>query len=415
MNWAHCCFEWNIRQPGEAFRACSGTECVMQAVFADKQIIVTVKYDFNETPLTLTADAKSGDAVRLILRPYRIELYVNGRLSDEEWPCGQHKLASCVLTDCGSGLRVQPWPEEKQCEPAVLGTFRNAEGWKPEENVFVGDCMPYCRNGVYHVLYLKDRHHHRSKWGRGAHQWSQISSEDMHHWQIHPMAVEIDDPAEGSICTGSWIEAGKEQYLFYTIRMCDGSPATICRSVSTDGFHFEKDRTFSFILSDKYKPASARDPKVFLGADGLYHMFVTTSLRKERVGCLAHLVSEDLNRWQEMEEPIYIAPDWRGEPECPDYFYKDGWYYLVYSLRGTGYYQYSRQPFTGWQTPENPVIPCKSVPKAAIWRDRLIFTGFDGGGVYAGTMTFLEAEVQENGCLQFRKPWADVEKESVYD
>jgi sucrose-6-phosphate hydrolase SacC (GH32 family) len=186
--------------------------------------------------------------------------------------------------------------------------------------------------------------------------------------------------------------------------MCDGSPARICRSVSADGYHFEKDRGFSFVLSEKYQGRGARDPKMFRDADGLYHMILTTSLRKERVGCLAHLVSEDLTAWHELDEPIYVAPDGRGEPECPDYFYKDGFYYLVYSLRGTGYYQYSRQPFTGWQTPENPEIPCKSVPKAAVWRNRLIFTGFEKkGDGYAGTMTFMEAAVQEDGCLQFKE------------
>jgi hypothetical protein len=350
----------------------------------------------------LTADGEPGDEVRVILLPYRMEMYINDRLMDEEWPYGQHALAACTWIDCGCHLRVSPWTVEKPHEPSVLGTFQNAEGWKPEPDVFVGDCMPHCHDGVYHVLYLKDRHHHRSKWGKGAHQWSHISSEDMVNWAIHPMAVEIDDPAEGSICTGSWIYADGMHYLFYTLRMCDGSPAKICRSVSADGFHFTKDGAFSFVLSDKYKPVSARDPKVFVGTDGMYHMILTTSLHKERVGCLAHLVSEDLAQWSELEDPIYVAPDGRGEPECPDYFYKDGWYYLVYSLRGTGYYQYSRKPFTDWQIPTQPVIPCKSVPKAAIWRNRLIFTGFDGGGRYAGTMTFLEAVVQENGCLQFK-------------
>ena len=92
-----------------------------------------------------------------------------------------------------------------------------------------------------------------------------------------------------------------------------------------------------------------------------------------------------------------------GEPECPDYFYKDGLYYLVYSLIGKGYYQYSKEPFTNWQLPNDPIIPCKSVPKAAIWNNRLIFTGFDGKGKYAGTMTFLEADVQENGLLAFKE------------
>ena len=129
------------------------------------------------------------------------------------------------------------------------------------------------------------------------------------------MAVEIDDPKEGSICTGSWIYDGTTHYLFYTVRMCDGSPAKICRSVSVDGFHFEKDGIFAFTLSDKYTAPSARDPKIIKDEYGVYHMILTTSLSDNRQGCLAHLVSDDLNAWRELDEPFYIAPEEMGEPE----------------------------------------------------------------------------------------------------
>ncbi|MBO4298532.1 MAG: glycosyl hydrolase, partial [Clostridia bacterium] len=148
----------------------------------------------------------------------------------------------------------------------------------------------------------------------------------------------------------------------------------------------------------RYNGASARDPKVIRDARGTYHMFLTTTLRAEGRGCLAHLTSPDADVWHEEDEPIYIAPG-RNEPECCDYFELNGWYYLVFSLRGQGRYLYSRQPFGGWREPMEPVIPCKSVPKAAVWNGRIIFAGFDGRGQYAGTMTFLETFQGANGEL----------------
>ena len=280
--------------------------------------------------------------------------------------------------------------------PSVLGTFYNAEGWQPEENVCVGDCMPFFDKGRYQVLYLKDRHHHRSKWGLGAHQWEHISTDDFRTWQIHPTAVAIEAPEEGSICTGSWIKYGNRHYLYFTIRSCDGSPARITRSISEDGYHFRRDNSFSMYLSDRFTAASARDPKVVRDESGQYHMFLTTRLRNLNRGCLAHLTSADAENWSEEDEPIYVAPG-PEEPECSDYIAKDGWYYLIFSLRGQGQYLYSREPFTHWRTPSEPMIPCKSVPKAAIWNDRIIFTGFDGHGQYAGTMTFLGATIKTNG------------------
>lgn len=404
MNWDHFNLEFTLNNEGIQFWADGSEDKVLYCSFEEGKLDIAVKYDFSEKPpLHLSAAAKCGDRIRVHFLPYRLELYVNDILSDEEWPAGDHYLSTYPIKDNGCSLSVYESKISKKCEPAVLDEFQNAEGWQPEANVFVGDCMPYSHNGIYHVLYLKDRHHHRSKWGKGAHQWSHISTEDFINWKIHPMAVEIDDPAEGSICTGSWIYNGAKHYLFYTVRMCDGSPAQICRSVSNDGYHFEKDKSFNFTLSEKYTAQSARDPKIIKDASGLFHMILTTSLCDSKLGCLAHLISSDLDQWKELDEPLYIASEDMGEPECPDYFYKDGFYYLVYSLLGKGYYLYSQMPFTGWQLPNDPIIPCKSVPKAAIWNDRLIFTGFDGKGKYAGTMTFLEAVVKENGLLAFKE------------
>ena len=133
------------------------------------------------------------------------------------------------------------------------------------------------------------------------------------------MAVPITDPTEGSICTGSWIRNGATEYLYYTVRRGRGIPAPICRSISDDGYHFKKDTDFGFTVSDKYHAASARDPKVIKGEDGLFHMLLTTSLLSEGKGCLAHYTSADMETWQDVGEPIYIAPD-AAQPECPDYF-----------------------------------------------------------------------------------------------
>lgn len=389
---------------GELFRFVCGDQTAASCTYMDGKVVFSIFYDFKDRPLVLEGAAQEGDAVCIRILPHRIELLVGEHMADEEWPCGRHALAEaeCIAA---APCSMQPYvPDGEAEEPCVLGTIAQAEGWKPEENVFVGDCMPYTDGERYHVLYLKDRHHHCSKWGLGAHQWEHISTGDFKEWQIHPMAVGIDEPEEASICTGSWIRHGGRHYLYYTIRTCDGSPASICRSISEDGYHFSKDRGFAVLLSERYTGASARDPKVILDEQGVYHMLLTTSLRKEGRGCLAHLVSRDLDTWQEEAEPLYVSPT-QDEPECCDYFFKDGWYYLVFSLRSHGQYLYSRKPFSQWKEPADPIIPCKSVPKAAIWRNRIIFTGFDGHGHYAGTMTFTEAEITGHGELRFIQPF----------
>lgn len=382
----------------EPFYAVSvkGGRKTLEVQFFDGVLTVSVQYDYERRPLNLTCEAKEGGAVEVVLMPHRIELYLNGVIMDEEWPAGER------LFECGDGfipecsIAAQVTERGETTLPSVIGEFENAEGWYPGNGVYVGDCMPYLRDGEYHVLYLKDRHQHGSKWGLGAHQWEHISTSDFKKWSIHPMAVPITEPWEGSICTGSWIRDGGREYLYYTVRRGRGIPAPICRSVSTDGYHFEKDKSFGFTVSERYHAASARDPKVIKGADGLFHMLLTTSLVEEGRGCLAHYVSSDMESWQEVAEPIYIAPD-KAQPECPDYFEYGGRYYLIFSLHGRAHYMISDRPFEGFYEPESSIIPCESVPKGAIWGERIIFAGFRRIKGYGGSLTFKAATADENG------------------
>ena len=393
------CFEFTVADTPVQFRFASGETTAMEAVLENGALTVSMRFSWREAPLCLRGAAVPGNTARFVYRTYRIELYVDGTIVDEEWPCSEPLHADAVQTVGNTELRALPVPEEREL-PSFCGSFVGAEGWMPGGGVFAGDCMPYANDGRYHVLYLKDRHHHQSKWGKGAHQWEHLSTTDLIHWDVHPMAVPITSPEEGSICTGSWIADGGKQYLYYTVRTTDGTPAPIRRSVSEDGYHFHKDEDFRFILSERYFGATARDPKVVRGEDGLLHMFVTTTDLTVKRGCLVHLISRDAEHFEECGN-IYTAPN-ENEPECSDYFALNGKYYLIFSHYGKGQYLVSDEPFSGFRAPADPMIPCSSVPKCAVWKGRILFTGFRGIDGYAGTLTFMEAEQQPDGTLTFR-------------
>lgn len=362
-----------------------------------------LRYDYNRKPLNLSSKVQVGDKVEIVMLPYRQELYVNGELKDEEWPAGLRLFDKddelmTNLSVCREGYTV---PEKN--DAIVQGTIDNAEGWKPGENVFVGDCMPHIQDGAYHVLYLRDRNHHHSKWALGGHQWDHISTKDFKTWDIHPMVLPIEDPAHGSFCTGSYYGEGGKHYLYYTFRNLKGQPRPVVRSVSEDGYHYRFDETFEPVyLAERYNGLCARDPKIIKDEEGMYHMFLTTRLVQEKKGCVAHYISEDLDHWRDAGEPIYVAAD-NTDPECPDYFIYKGRYYFVYSLHANSYYLYSDRPFDGWKKPKDDYIPCGIVPKAALWEDKVVFTGFKRvlGDEYAGTMTFKTATADENGELIF--------------
>lgn len=383
-----------------------GEEGKIRIVRSADSVQAELWYSVSEKPLCLCAPVKRDSAIQLTVRPYRIELTVDGVLWDEEWPWGEPCWLGTVLKTLPSGRLETLAPEDanrNQKEPAVLRSFEGLESLT-ERGIFVGDCMPFSHgmpqcgpSEVFHLFYLYDRHHHRSKWGLGAHQWAHISTRDLRHWEEHPMAVAITEPWEGSICTGSIMKAGEKYYAWYAVRMSDRSPARLTCAVSEDGFHFTKSGKW-FVLPEAYEPRSARDPMVF-EFEGSYHMLVTTTHLASGKGCLAHLRSEDLEHWEDCGTTFRNEEG--SQPECSDWFCWNGTYYLICGIHGKGIYRYSDQPFGPWTMPENPLIPCGNVPKSAMLGTRRLFAGFIPEDGYAGKVCMLEAFQNADKTLHF--------------
>lgn len=387
---------------GGLFRAISpaGDE-ILAATLNENVLEIRLHYDAREVPLRLRATVVPPASVILSAMPNRVALMGEGRVLDEEWPLGVVPFADA---ECEAAISVT-FSDSPVEEPAFCKeSFTNIEMWRPAgENTNVGDCMPYSDGELYRVYYLFDRRHHKSKWGLGAHQWAQVSSKDLVHWETHPMAIGIDEQFEGSICTGSVIRNGNTYFAFYAVRMSDYSPARLTWATGTDGDHFTKSGKY-ITLKEPYESVSARDPKVFRTDDGTFHMLVTTSIAERNVGALAHLVSDDLLNWKQLEP--FLVLDIADQPECTDYFRFGDWYYLVYSNFGRARWHKSRFPLGPWEAPENNLVAAQNVgvPKAAVVHGRLIFTGFskDGKG-YGGNFILYEAIPAKNGDLRFRQ------------
>lgn len=345
--------------------------------------------------------------VRICWRGYSFRLYVNDQLIDEEWPLGYpaHGEMTAYIVDSVVDVTLDACTESPK-DPEQYYDRPFQDFVLPGHNTGVGDCMPFARDGRYCLYYLFDRRRHASKKYLGAHQWAQISSADLKHWTIHPMAVGITEQWEGSICTGSLIQKDGKTYAFYAVRMSDGSPARMTTATSDDGVHFVKSGKY-FALAEPYEPVSARDPMVFLGADGQYHMLVTTNLMNtDRFGgCLAHLTSPDLNEWTQHEP--FIVPGYSDQPECSDYFEWNGWYYLIFSNFAIARYRMSRSPFGPWIRPENDELDAMEiqVPKTAPFGNRRFSTGFLARRprTYAGNAVTHELFQRHDGTLGIRQ------------
>lgn len=243
-------------------------------------------------------------------------------------------------------------------DPSVQPVDR-IQYFKPaESHLFVGDCMPFDYRGTFYLYWLIDEGHHAGLGGLGGHQWALSTSEDMVHWKHYPVALGIDNDWEKSICTGSVIDVDSAVYAFYSTRVKDdaGVHEQLSFAVSHDGgFNFEKQTPNPFFITpERYESRNFRDPKVFRGEDGAYHLFISSYEKNIPLsgfgGCLVHLVSEDLKTWREVD-PVLTGQV--GVPECSDYFLWKGWYYLLYCVGGDTYYVRSKKPFGPWEYPSS--------------------------------------------------------------
>lgn len=135
-------------------------------------------------------------------------MYVDGELLDNDFPFGYPRwprmTAWSIDADCVKAAAVhipalQPRPR------AVKGSAdpSGIQYWLPPgHNSWVGDVATISYGGRYHVFYLYDRRHHNSKFGRGAHYFEHLSTEDFRTWTEHEAATPLEKQWE---CIGTGV------------------------------------------------------------------------------------------------------------------------------------------------------------------------------------------------------------------
>jgi hypothetical protein len=278
--------------------------------------------------------------------------------------------------------------------------------FKPDgDQVFAGDCMPFFHDGTFHLFYLLDEAHHAARDGLGGHQWAHATTTDLIHWTHHPLAIAITHEWEGSICTGSAFYDRGVYYAYYATRLRDRTEQ-LSLATSLDGVHYQKCSPNPFASPPQgYDPYHYRDPVVFRDdRTGLYHLLVTARLTDHpahgRGGCLAHLTSMDLTAW-DVQAP-FLVPGLPDVPECPDYFFWNGWYYVLFSQGGAAHYRMSRGPFGPWHC---PIVDTFEAPAAHVMKTAAFTGNRRLGAAWIGTRERREdtGQFQFGGHVIFRE------------
>ena len=139
---------------------------------------------------------------------------------------------------------------------------------------------------------------------------------------------------DAAIGTGSTVynEADKLYYTFYTGNKyqptASESGQVVMLATSPDFKTWTKDKTLYIKGEDYgYSKNDFRDPFVYEGEDGKWHMLVSTYQNGK--GTIAEFISDNLKEWT--SAGVFMTMMWDRFYECPDLFKMGGWWYLVYS------------------------------------------------------------------------------------
>ncbi|WP_326701339.1 family 43 glycosylhydrolase [Streptomyces sp. NBC_01754] len=297
--------------------------------------------------------------------------------------------------------------------------FKPSDGW-------VGDVIPFERDGVLHLFYLWERR----EVPKPGTPWSLASTRDLLHVEERGIALPHGSAADADFnaYTGCVVvdEAGVH-HLFYTgqnpaIRGEDGRPLqVVMHATSTDALtSWTKHPEHTFGAPEGYETGDWRDPFVFFDERrGVWRMLIAARHREgpdRRRGVIAQCESSDLQSWKPVEP--FWDPRRYITHECPEVFRLGDWWYLVYSEFSESFttrYRMAKGPDGPWQVPERDTIDGRAfyAAKSAEFGGRRIFAGWiagkeggtdEGAWQWAGTMSFLEAVQNEDGTLAFSVP-----------
>jgi beta-fructofuranosidase len=361
----------------------------------------------------------------------KLELFVDGVLLDEDWPHGNlHGFTGPFLIGAGfqggkllRGFHgqidhVAIWdralgddevrslsggPEEAARRDVEILGARQPIGqyWRPHGyNTSIGDCMTFTHDGRFHVFFLSDRRHGGSKWGLQALPWGHISSKDLVHWEEHPCPLDITEPWECCLGTGSFAHHDGRSYLFYIkhdrrawFKDNPNFGDAIFVATSDDGIHFNK-RSSPLMVPGFF---NENDINSDIYPDKTNGGFIL-SLSNWKV-----FKSRDLEHWQPRTN--LTTPQWWP---CTSYFeWNDQYYFTSCGLHWTSQTPIE-DPTTKWEGPPHQTLNDGiRVAQVASFKNRYLMVGFTPEPphtYYGGELLIRELVQNPDGTLGTKWP-----------
>lgn len=304
----------------------------------------------------------------------------------------------------------------------------NSIFYKPED-AWAADFIPYYKDGVFHLFYLKDWRNPEIN-GEGT-PWYKITTTDFVNFEDHGemLARGASNEHDLYVFTGSVIEVDGIYHIFYTGHnhqfYTEADPKNpgqaVMHAVSRDLEKWEKipEDTF-FAPTDEYEVHDWRDPFVFYNEEaGEYYMLLSARKvcsHKLLRGCTAICASKDLKRW-EIRAPLW-EPHTYYAHECPDLFRIGDWWYHIFSEfsdRHVTRYRMAKSLNGPWLSPKDDMFDGRAfyAAKTAGDGNRRFLFGWNptkenendkGCWQWGGSLIVHEIYQDEDGTLKVKIP-----------
>ncbi len=286
-------------------------------------------------------------------------------------------------------------------------------------DTWAGDVMNFYHDGVYHLLYLHDRHHHGSRFGGGAHSVRHFTTTDFLDFTEQPPLVEIDE-AWKTAGTGTMLFHNGKYYFSYGLhtsrmvpyeytgsRLIGEQPRAAERILPATYESLEKEGLYpsgaNYLVSEDGVHFTAgnrifhisENPSVYPDGDGGLFMFGGYgSSGIWRAGVID-------GEWVKDKTADLVQSPLEPSTECPSMFSLNGYNYLVMGF--TGCFQtdkdedtYHDTAINGFDVYDGLCVPMVTKTDSG----RLILSGWVGNGTEWGSVIVHRELIQgENGRL----------------
>ena len=287
-------------------------------------------------------------------------------------------------------------------------------------NTWAGDVVTFFHDGVFHLIYFLDRHHHGNRWGGGAHYFHQLTSTDLVDWTDHGPMFELDEPWQ-SVGTGTMFHHKGKYYFTHGWHTTRVVPWERTASVFMDRYFkahgkmrpFASDELYGMTLSGSTYAVSydgihftkvpkvfntAENPSIYTNPDDSLTMYCGSGTWK------AKDIDSD---WTHVDPKFPMAgaqQPMRNTNECPSFFNWNGFRYLLMGV--TGFWTAKGDgPFVDSAAEGHDIYDGLAVPMVAPFTgNRMIIGGWLSGIGWGSCIAVRELIQYPDGRLGMKWP-----------